>query len=111
MDSNDLSPKKQRMAKRCGFISTLLYLLLFPMLFYFSLFSFMAFDNPHMTIALGSTYIFLFLSIPLSIPTAIFFIWLKYSRGEYQKSLVFCTLPLLIATISMGLIELLDTLF
>jgi len=111
MNYSDIFLKKQKMTKLCGFISTVIYLVLFPILLYFSLFSFMAFDDPHMTVPLGWTYILLFLSIPLSIPIALFFIWLKYSRAEYQKSMIFCGLPLLIATISIGIVELLDALF
>lgn len=108
-DSTSL--KEQKVAKNYGFIFTVIYVILFPILLYFSLFSFMAFDNPRMTTPLGLTYIFLFLSIPLSIPIALFLLWLKYLRGEYQKTLVFCTLPLLTATVSIILVKLLEALF
>ncbi len=111
MDGNDAPLKRQKLAKCWGLISTVIYFVLFPILLYFSLFSFMAFDDPHMTIPLGWTYIFLFLSIPFSIPIALFFIWMKYSRAEYQKSMVFCGLPLLITIISICIVELLDVLF
>jgi hypothetical protein len=109
--NNSISLKVQKKAKNYGLISTVAYGILFPILLYLSLFSFMAFDNPRMTIPLGLTYIFLFLSIPLSIPIALFFIWLKYSHAEYKKALVFCALPLLTASISTFLVKLLEVLF
>ena len=110
MKNNDVSLKERKMIKRYASLSTIVYLILFPVLLYISLFSFMAFDNPHMTVFLGLTYISLILFIPLSIPLSIFLIWWKYSRAQYRKALVFCALPLLTATISIFIIELLDVL-
>ena len=101
----------QKIAKRYAVISTTIYLILFPLLLYFSLFSFMVFDNPRMTVPLGLTYISLFLSIPISIPISIFLVWLMYSRAEYYKVLIFCALPLMATASSFLLIELLGIVF
>lgn len=103
---DDLAPSKERQSC-CRWISasTIIYLLLFPFLFFMSLFSFMAFDNPHMTTFMGLSFIFLFLCIPLSIPVSIFFMWRRYFQMQYSKACFHCAVPIVTAFVNYFLIE------
>jgi len=105
---HDLTPSKERQFS-CRLISfsTIIYLLLFPFLFYMSLFSFMAFDNPRMTTFLGLLFIFLFLCIPLSIPVSIFFMWRRYFQMQYSKAHFHCAVPIITGFVNYTLIEVL----
>jgi hypothetical protein len=94
---NELISFEEKRAQRWIIISTVVYSFLVPFLFWMSLFSFMAFDDPHMTKLLGLLFIFLFLCIPLSIPVAIFFMWRRYFQKQYAKARFYCSIPLVTA--------------
>jgi hypothetical protein len=76
-------------------ICTIIYVILFPFFFYMALLSTMVFDNPHMTVPLGSLIILVTFCIPLSMPISIYLMWSKYCRLQYKKAGFFCILPLL----------------
>ena len=103
---DDLVSSKERQSScRWVLVSTIIYLLLFPFLFFMSLFSFMAFDNPHMTTFMGLLFIFLFLCISLSIPVSIFFMWRRYFQMQYSKVYFHCAVPIITAFVNYFLIE------
>ncbi len=86
----------RRKTKRCARIVTVIYLVLFPFLFLFAATSVMIFDSPGMSLPFGLPIIFLYFCIPLSIPFTFYFVWSRYSQGEYKKSRRFCLLPVYI---------------
>ena len=100
-----VSLKERRSTCRWITTSTIIYLILFPILFYLSLLSFMVFDNPHMTTFMGLLFIFLFLCIPLSIPVSIFFMWRRYFQMQYSKACFHCGVPIITALVNYFLIE------
>jgi hypothetical protein len=81
---------------RCAWTATIIYFLLFPLLFMFAAASVMIFDSPSMPVPLGLSIIFLYFCIPLSIPFTFYLVWSRYSQGEYRKSRQFCLIPLYI---------------
>lgn len=99
--------KEKKSTKRFATIFTMIYVILFPFLFYMAMLSGMIFDNPHMTNTLGLTIIFTTFCIPLSIPVSIYLIWSRYLRGQYKKAVFFCWLPLLTLVVVCFLIEIL----
>jgi hypothetical protein len=92
MDSKD-EVYDEKSAKYCAIGWTIVYLLLFPFLFYVALFSIMVFDNPHMTTPVGLLIIFMSFWVPLSIPVSIYLMWSNYSRGQYKRTHLFWGLP------------------
>jgi hypothetical protein len=54
------------------------------------------FDSPRMATTLGYSIMCLTLLIPASMPVSIYFIWSKYQRGQHQKVIFFCALPILV---------------
>ena len=81
----DSTPGK-RLAKFCGIMWTTAYIVLFPILLYFSFFSLMVFDNPHMTAFWGFFIVFLVVLIPLSMPISIYLSWKLYNKARYGKA-------------------------
>ena len=100
-----LSLKKINSVYRNLWIATCLYLLIFFPYFYASLFSLMIFDNPNMTLIRGWTIIGLFLTVPVSLLVAIFFMWRKFEQKQYSRAYFYCGLPLLVGFICYGLVE------
>ncbi len=90
----------RKKAKRSAWIATVIYIVLFPFIFMFAATSIMIFDCPSMSVSVGLSIIFLCFCVPLSIPFTFYFVWYRYSQGEYKKSRQFCLLPLYIATIA-----------
>lgn len=84
-------------------ISTIIYLIIFPIFFTFSLFSFMVFDKPYMPTFLALLFVFLSLCIPLSIPVSIFFMWCRYFQRKYSKACFHCGVPILTAIVNFVL--------
>ncbi len=99
----------RKKTKRYAWITTIIYLVLFPFLFMFATTSIMIFDSPSMSVLFGLSIIFLCFCVPLSIPFTFYFIWSRYSQGEYRKSRRFCLLPLYIAMIAFAYNALIDT--
>ena len=87
------SHKRKKNAKVCASIGTFIYVLLFPLLTYFTLFSAMVFDSPRMSNAKGILTIFTIALVPLSLPLSIELMWSSYVCKEYGKSLVFISVP------------------
>lgn len=102
-DTTDI--KEKRSTKKWLSISTIFYICLFPFLFYFSLFSFMVFDNPNMTTVMGIFFIFLFLTIPISIPVSVFLMWRRYFQMQYSKASFHCCIPIITLVASYFLID------
>ena len=100
--------KKQKINKRWIWILTLFYLILFPFLLYASLFS-VAILNPSGVKFLQWVFILLCLSIPLSIPFSIFFMWRQYFKKNITRTRFFFVLPIIIAVIYYFLIDFLGS--
>ena len=96
--------KEQAATRRWIWAVMLIYLILFPFLLYASLFSFMIFERPGAKI-LQLTFIALFLSIPLSIPVSIFFMWRKYFQKKYSQVRFYFSVPIITTVICYFLIE------
>lgn len=96
--------KQQKTTKRWIWIMTLFYAIPFPFLLYSSLFS-VAILNPSGIKFLQWTFILLCLSIPLSIPLSIFFMWHQYFQKKYSQACFYLVLPIIIAVTSYFLIE------
>jgi hypothetical protein len=83
----------RRKAKICAIIWTIIYTLLFPVLAYFALFSAMVFDKPDLSILKGLSIIFIVSLLPLSLPVSIDLMWSSYVGEEYDKTLIFWSVP------------------
>ena len=92
-------------------IVTFFYLLALPFVLYMHLFSMMVFGNPNMTPFGGLTIIGLALTIPTSIPIAIFFMWRRFNQRQYSKAYFYCITPFLVGFVSYGLIEIIGNFF
>src|SRR3984957_3259968 len=90
--SIDIEDERKK-TKRYAWIATIVYLVLFPFLFMFAATSIMIFDSPSMSVPFGLSVIFLCFCVPLSIPFTFYFVWSRYSQGEYKKSRHFCLIP------------------
>ena len=102
--------KSQRITRRWMWIMTLLYLVPFPILLYASLFS-LAILEPTGSKFPQVIFIILCLSIPLSIPPSIYFMWRRYFQGNYPKARLFCVAPIITGTVCYFLIECMGLLF
>lgn len=89
----EISPE-QKKARRFVTIWTCLYIILFPFVFWMSLWSILVFDNPSMTVPIGITIICAFLCVPFSMLVSIWKMWSKYFHEQYDKIYWFCALPL-----------------
>ncbi len=96
MNVSFCTEKDRKKTKRYAWAATIIYCLLFPFLFMFAAASTMIFDDSSMPVSLGLSIIFLCFCIPLSIPFTFYFVWSRYSQGEYKKSRQFCLIPLYI---------------
>jgi hypothetical protein len=97
--------------KKWAIFSTMLYLVLFPFVFYVALFSAMIFDNSRVTIPLGLSIIAISFLIPLSMPLSIFFIWFHYCRFRHRQALFFCAVPIFTIAAVLVVNALLQMLF
>jgi len=93
----------KRKAKICAVVWTVTYILLFPILTYFALFSIMVFDDPHLSISKGLSIIFTISLIPLSLPVSIDLMWSSYVCEEYGKTLFFWAIPWITLIIILAL--------
>lgn len=100
--------KQQKITKRRIWIVTLFYLIPFPFLLYVSLFS-VAILNPSGIKLLQWAFILLCLSIPLSIPVSIFFMWHRYFQKKYLKINFYFVLPIITTVSCYFLIEFLGS--
>lgn len=98
----------RKKTKKCAWAATIIYLILFPLLFMFAVTSIMIFDSPRMSVLFGLSIIFLCFCVPLSIPFTFYFVWSRYSQGKYKKSRQFCLLPLYIAIVAFAYNALVD---
>lgn len=94
MNIASCAKKDRRKTKKCAWLATIIYCLLFPFLLVFAAASAMIFDDPSMPTPLGLSVIFLCFCVPLSIPFTFYFVWSRYSQGEYKRSRQFCLIPL-----------------
>ena len=106
--SIDLEDDRKK-TKKCAWIATVIYLILFPFFFMFAVTNIMIFDSPSMSVPFGLSIIFLFFCIPLSIPFTFYFVWSRYSQGKYKRSRQLCQLPLYIAMTAFVYNALVDT--
>lgn len=88
-----LNHNLKRKAKICAVAWTVIYSLLFPLLVYFALLSAMVFDKPDLSVLKGLSIIFIISLIPLSLPISIDLMWSSYVGEEYDKTLVFWSVP------------------
>lgn len=98
-----LNHSLKRRAKICAVAWSIIYSLLFPLLAYFALFSAMVFDKPDLSVLKGLSIIFILSLIPLSLPISIDLMWSSYVGEEYNKTLIFWSLPWLTLTFVLAL--------
>lgn len=89
----ELNHSMKKKAKICAITWTIIYSLLFPLLAYFSLFSMLIFDNPDLSAFKGLSIIFIISLLPLSLPISIDLMWSSYVAEEYNKTLIFWSVP------------------
>lgn len=99
-----LSSKERRSTFRLLMISTIIYLILFPIVVFISLLGLMMTSKYPMLSFMGGSFIILILSIPLSILISILFMWLRYFQMQYLKANFHCGVPILVAMINFFLI-------
>ncbi len=110
MNDDTTHQENQKRTRRWIWIMTLLYLVPFPILLYASLFS-VAILEPSGIKLLQVIFIILCLSVPLSIPPSIYFMWRRYFQKEYPKARFYCVAPIITSAICYFLIECMDHLF
>lgn len=91
---------EKKKSKKYGWIATIIYLLLFPIVIGLAGASFMVFDSPSMTAIGGLSIIFMYLCIPISIPITLYLVWSRYTQGKYRQSRLLCLIPLAILIIA-----------
>jgi hypothetical protein len=85
-------------AKYCMFFWTVAYILLFfPLLGGILCLSLIAYEE--LTFWLSIFQIIFFLSVVLSLPTSIYFMWTNYSRGQYKRVHFFWIFPFVVTAI------------
>lgn len=90
------SPRHKRKALICAIVWTVIYILIFPMVFQLVSISMMVFDNPTITALEGLSIIFMCSLIPLSLPVTIDLMWSSYLSEEYKKTFIFWLTPWLL---------------
>ncbi len=88
VESEQRSSKKRKLI-----FFTIVYVLLFPFLFYMALLSAMVSDNPHITPFFVGVIMLIVFCIPISIPISIYFMWSRYFREQYGKARLFSWIP------------------
>ena len=101
---DDARQREQTSTRRWIWVVMLIYLILFPFLLYASLFSFMIFERPVMK-AFQLIIVALFLSIPLSIPVSIYFMWRRYFQKKYSEVRFYFVVPIITTAICYFMIE------
>lgn len=91
MSTSDSERKK---TKRWAWITTIVYLLVFPFLLVLAFTSVMVFDRPNTSIAFGLGLIFMYFLMPLSIPCTLYLVWSRYVQGDYKDSRRYYWTPL-----------------
>ncbi len=91
-DTGSMQNSKKK-ARICAIAWTIIYIFLLPLLSYFALLSVMIFDNPHISIPKGLSFIFTVSLIPLSLPVSIDLMWSSYVCEEYGKIFFFWSVP------------------
>lgn len=93
--------KHRRPSKILGIISTVVYLLLLPVLIGMAFCSFMVFDKPNLSTLFGLPIIFIFFCLPISIFPTIYYIWSNHSQKKYKRVYFFCAFPLIVFGVAM----------
>ena len=95
---NDENPQKEKQYDECIKISlnicSLLFAITGPLLFFIAPFSFMVFDKPTMSNALGFFIIACFFLTPILMIICGCKMWSCYKCKQYKKSIMFCCIPL-----------------
>lgn len=73
---------------------TIIYIVLFPCLFYMGLLSPMVVDGPHTPPLFVALSIFAVFLIPLSLPVSIYLMWSRTFRNQHEKARFFSRLPI-----------------
>jgi len=102
--------KERTTTRRWIWVTMILYLIPFPFLLYGSLFS-VAILNPSGSRVFQMSLILLFLSIPLSIPISIYFMWRRYFQKQYSAVLFYFVLPIIVIVVCYYLIKIMEFLF
>jgi threonine/homoserine/homoserine lactone efflux protein len=90
------------LSKKCKWgliLCTVIYVLLFPFLFYMGLLSSMVSDSPSITPFFVGVIMFIVFCIPLSIPISIYLMWSRYFRKQYDKARLFSGIPVYVVAI------------
>lgn len=86
-------PTVSKKCKRGLILCTIIYVLLFPFLFYMGLLSSMVSDSPRITPFFVGVIMFIVFCMPLSIPVSIYLMWSRYFRKQYDKARLFSRMP------------------
>lgn len=92
-----LKEKDRKVTKRCAWFATIIYILIFPFVMRLLAFALLIMPSAGVDIRgilIGLPMILTCLSIPLSIPLALYLIWSRYFRSNYLWSREFCFLPI-----------------
>lgn len=91
-------------------ICTIIYVILFPFLFYAALLSAMVADSPRATPLFVGLTMFVVFWLPLSVPISIYLMWSRYLRNQQSKARIFAGLPFYVFGIIMLIFGILDML-
>lgn len=108
------SSSERKKTKRWAWITTIVYLILFPFLLMLAFASVMVFDRPNTPIAFGLGLIFIYFLMPLSIPCTLYFVWSRYVQGDYKQSQRYYWMPVYVigaVLISFALMDSIEGFF
>lgn len=108
------SSSERKKTKMGAWITTLVYLILFPFLLMLAFASVMVFDRPNTPIAFGLGLIFMYFLMPLSIPYALYLMWSRYVQGDYKQSQRYYWIPVYVigaVLISFALMDAIEGFF
>lgn len=108
------SSSERKKTKRWAWITTIIYLILFPFLLMLACASVMVFDRPNTPIAFGLGLIFMYFLMPLSIPCTFYLVWSRYMQGDYKQSRSYYWIPVYVigvVLISFALMDAIESFF
>lgn len=108
------SSSERKKTKMGAWITTAVYLILFPFLLMLAFASVMVFDRPNTPIVFGLGLIFMYFLMPLSIPCGLYLVWSRYALGDYKQSRRYYWIPMYVigaVLISFALMDVIEGFF
>lgn len=109
-----ISSTEKKKTKRWAWVTTIIYLILFPFLLMLAFASVMVFDRPNTPIAFGLGLIFMYFLMPLSIPYTLYLVWSRYLQGHYKQSRCYYWISMYVigaVLISFSLMDAIEIIF